>query len=687
MINTIYLGSFVRKLQIAHVSSLSFLITLAVTGTMFGIASVVGTPANGLENKFMPGHVQLFGMYDSTYQRLGHRVGLVLLVILVFMAVLIKRNQISNYLVSSDAELKTVKGFKLLFGGFLMASCVLVSTLGYYEPFGSVAYLLLSFVAVGAYMLLTPHISRSQFYFVARGATICYLIYLIVPAFFSIPRVSASELGAVQFHYAIVLAWADRLAIDPAFFAQRLPHYGLILPTLLGAYQHHFGLLNFGQHIRLVQVSQALFLLLSCLALYLWKPQRPFYVLFALMFFGTFVSTSHASVLYPNQSGWRFMGFPLWIILLLLTKNTQQKRASFILGCGTGFLLLFNLETGIAVTIGCLIFLVSRERFNYWRERVKDAIMFVAGVILVMLIFCILFRLEFDNWPFSISSLNNQNLLRHFIGGYGGLPLKVNLLSLFIFMHCVYIVSSIIIRWCTCEIGLTQRIRLAVATVILIWYAYYMNRPDGWNLWTYFFLYSFLMADFLDARLMRPQWHRRGLLIFADIRIASLACLLLPLTLQLNHVLLKQEVSSFAEATSFELAMVSGVNVQRVLATALKGKAAYLAALSRQDKTVYLSRDNQFMPLMTKQLNPFNVQDAYLENFDSAGVKRVVNDILTDNPRYLLIDDPLGMLNMTDFASKYRLSFYSTVTNALASRYRKIGVASDWIIWERMNAV
>ena len=55
------------------------LMMLIVSSATFGIALIPSTSSDLLQERFMPGHAQLFKMYDSSYQRLGHKVGLMLL--------------------------------------------------------------------------------------------------------------------------------------------------------------------------------------------------------------------------------------------------------------------------------------------------------------------------------------------------------------------------------------------------------------------------------------------------------------------------------------------------------------------------------------------------------------------------------------------------------------------------------
>ena len=175
------------------------------------------------------------------------------------------------------------------------------------------------------------------------------------------------------------------------------------------------------------------------------------------------------------------------------------------------------------------------------------------------------------------------------------------------------------------------------------------------------------------------------MLAFADIRVAALTWLLLPCLLQLNYAHWGQEKAFLAEAASPESAPLSGVNLHRRLVEPLKAKAAYLATMRDKGTTIYLSRDSQLIPLMTGQLNPFDAQDVYLEHFGAPEVERIVHDIRTSNPRYILIDEPFSPLSRTDFAYEYRMPFFDTIVNSLADQYREVGAASDWRILARIQ--
>jgi hypothetical protein len=259
-------------------------------------------------------------------------------------------------------------------------------------------------------------------------------------------------------------------------------------------------------------------------------------------------------------------------------------------------------------------------------------------------------------------------------------------------MHCVYIVASVMITWSAREIGSVLSIKLAIASCILLWFAYYMNRAENVGLWTIFFLYSFLLIDFLNFRLMTFLWHKRGLLALIDLRVAVFTWILLPVLLLNNWMLIPNrflykllgQSNSLPALTSTGYSVISGFRLPADIVSVLEGKAAFVKTMCARDKTIYLTRDTLLMPLMTGQFNLLNVQDVYLESIGPTKFEHLIRDIQIINPKYILVDDPFSILAALDFTSTYRLKFYDRIINTLNGKYKKVGAESDWIIWERI---
>lgn len=664
-------------------STLASIIALLVTLTTLCIAFIPGNSSLLLENTFNLGHSQLYGMYDSSWQRLGHKVGLVTLAFLVIVVLggkqFLHNFQTSNLNLSIELSktLGALVSFAVLVGSGVTLSDFVGIRLAIFSLLGSLSLFVL-------FNSCQNNISKRRISFVAWCLIATYVMFLIIPAFVVTPYIPLAKLAGVQFHYSLVLGLADRLAIDTSSFSQILPQYGYMFVSMLGAFQKKLGLLNFGQHILLVQVCQIIFLLASILALTLWQHKRPSSILFYLVLFGVYVGTISSSTLYPNQSGLRFIGLPLWVLLLIFSKRLPLKLVPLLLGCSSGFLLLFNLETGIALSFGSIVFVVTLEHITHWQKIAFRFLLFNIGIFVAITLFSVFFKIAFGDWPLFFSSALDLELIKNFSDGYGGLPLKISLIALLVFSHCVYVVASIAMQWHLRGISPRLRVKFSVACAILIWFAYYMNRPHPWNLWTFLFLYSFVATDFLNGRRLSLLWSKRKLFSVADFRVAIFVFLLLPYAIATNVSFLRESFVYIVALRNIECTTVSGVNIRSDIASVLKRKIDYLSSIPDKKNSIYLTRESMFIPLITKQVNPFDVQDVFLEKLDSSGLVQVIDKILLDNPKFILIDESSSILNQTDFASIYRTNYYTRIALALSDRYRVIRLESDWKVLARI---
>ena len=58
----------------------------------------------------------------------------------------------------------------------------------------------------------------------------------------------------------------------------------------------------------------------------------------------------------------------------------------------------------------------------------------------------------------------------------------------------VYTIIGYALQWSRRPLSPRAAVKAAVAITIVLWFAYYSNRPHLWNLWTYLLLYSFLKS-------------------------------------------------------------------------------------------------------------------------------------------------------------------------------------------------
>jgi hypothetical protein len=310
---------------------------------------------------FTPEHIRLLDMVDTSSQRLGHRIGLMLLTVFCVLGAVTITRPAAHTRLATELLRTTGKFLKKWSGVFLAVAAALVFLFDLVFP-GPEGWKLRLELMLLSGCLITLGLLRAQ-HWKTRGFTaaiwsfiVAYGLFLIVPGMARVPRVSELDLIWTEWHYSVTLAQADRLAAGLRLGSQVKLNYGLIHSLLLGVFERHWGFLDFGEHFRVVQISQIAFLAIAILALYLWRPGNAWFALFGALLIGPMVSTNHLAVYDPNQSGWRSFGLAVGVAILLLCRRQPLGRVAIALGASTCFLLLYNPETGLCLSFGYGLF-------------------------------------------------------------------------------------------------------------------------------------------------------------------------------------------------------------------------------------------------------------------------------------------------------------------------------------------
>src|SRR6266571_1823341 len=358
-------------------------------------------------------HVLLLRMTDNGPQRATYAVGILLLAILCTLAAVAIRRPEAHAPALTRALRTTTKFLKKWCGTFLLAAaCFMVLLLFWIRE------------------------RRTRGSGLAVWCCVCaYSSFLLIPGLIRVPFLSEPLLNWAEWHYSVTLAQGDRLAAGLRLGSQVNLNYGLIHTLVLAILERTVGILNFGQHIQLVQGSQIAVLAVAFLAFRLWRPANPMFALFGLVLIGPWLSTSHLAVYYPNLAGWRNLGLAAGVAVLLLCKQLQGRTA-WLLGATAGLLVLYNPETGICLTFGYDLFLISRQENVTWNQLGGLAWRAVAGALTSFGLLLILYRAGLGVWPpFGATAL--FGFVTRFGQGYGGLPLYFDPLAVLITVHCV----------------------------------------------------------------------------------------------------------------------------------------------------------------------------------------------------------------------------------------------------------
>ena len=505
-------------------------IAIVVTGLLLlALAAALLIPQDQAEmlRTFTPEHIEMLGMFDSRAQQRAHRLLVVLLAILGIAALLtrgrsfkltVPRAVVSCvHLMRENAGIGVLAGVALCFllyrGTQPATSYAIVQ--GAYYPLALLPSALSQLAAMAGGTLAVmgycwavrqPAIGArvgalklaSMLALAVYALTLCVTTFAIPP---ELREFTSDGLSAVEWHYSGNLGAGDQLATGMQL--GRVPlNAGLLSAVLLASAERIMGLFSFGTHIRIVQALQVLFLGLTAAALWNWYRPRWLPVLLALLLIFPWVEPLHVAVLYPNQSAWRFLGLAAAIFALVALRERPHAHCAAYLGLVAGMALGWNLETGACVTAAFVAFLVLRmSKRSGGLDLLLAGVLFACGLAAAFLLLAIIVRIGLGYWPDPVAVLESFPLVGQFAGGYGGLKLtQIDPLACLIFAHALFVVVYGIVQWQQEDLDGRSACRIALATLAVLWSAYYFKGPHFWNVWSLLLLYGFLLGDLLPPR-------------------------------------------------------------------------------------------------------------------------------------------------------------------------------------------
>ena len=606
-----------------------------------------------LHEKFLAEHIAVMQMVDNSRLSRAYTVGLLAL---TFWAIVLN---------VCGGNIPRLPYAQLIRRNIGLLAAVGIATLLTYELLSLPMLIGALAVLVGGALLrkFTP----ARWQWLAGGVFIAaFVMVFSVRGFLRVPFLPDGYLAMAEGHYALMLGQGDRLAAGLVLGHNVQLNYGLGPALPLGIWERHFGLLDFAGHIHIVQYSQILYLLLTIAALVLWK-RNIWFILFGVLLIGPFVGTGDAATLFANQAGWRSIGFPVLIIAFVSTRTWPMVHRSLALGFLASCLLLYNPETGVALSLACACFALAQSR--KWRDHLKVIACGLAGFVAAGMLTLICYRIGLGAWPV----WEPESLLIHlsrFGSGYAGVPMVFNALAALLLVHSAYLGLLLFWKWRQRGLNFEDAVRLAMVVAILLWFPYYVNRPVDWNLWTFLLPYCILIAHWFEPDYLRrarlPAW--RGVL---GVRVAVLTAVLLPLLLTKNLREIPANLTPLGERPPGS--QVSGVLVEPPTAQELQSQARFLA--KQEASTLFFSRHPYILSLMTGRFNALPVQDVFSETASNREFDKLVRNIAGSSAQRLLFDE--------DFQDEYLISFYDRLRLRLSTQFVQRGAEANWQVWVR----
>ena len=483
---------------------------------------------------------------------------------------------------------------------------------------------------------------------------------------------SAYDLTYGQSHWSLVVAPADRLAAGARLFEDVWPEYGVLLPVLWAAVERGLRSLSFGEAVRLLLALQAVYLAVGTALLVLAARGRWLFVAVALAAVVPWYHFAHRSLLFPNQSAWRIVGMPVALVALWLARALPPRTQAPALGLAAGTALLLNTESGLAAAAGLAAFLFFRHRDG--RRLVALAAGFLAGIALAGALFVVLTAVVLGAPPplGSLPRLFVGKAASLSGGGFSGFPWTPDPWPVLVFGHAVFVLLQTAFAGRR-GAGFRPGFRAAAAALLVVWFAYYANRPDPWNLSSYYLVYGVLLVDLV--RYVALGVARRKLNPRLAAAAACLVGVALPNVTAIAAKGAQQVRSALAASPPPDAALVGGAYLREPRADEVLRRARYIAARSASSP-VFLTVDSYLVPKLSGVFSAMPAVDFCWEALTRESYERTLSWIARA-PR-VYFDGPASGASETVCGV-----FYDLVRADLRDRFDRTGEEEGWEVWTR----
>jgi hypothetical protein len=525
-----------------------------------------------------------------------------------------------------------------------------------------------------------------------RGLTLCILtlyFFIAIPVRFlhAIPdfsRFSPIEIMHIESHWSLFV-WdaASRLSAGKQLFTQVRPNYGLGLPLLISIL-NRFGLYqNIRSLLWLGFFSNYIFAVCVFYTLYVYSNRN--FLLATLLSLCELDYFESGTLLYPNQSTLRFIGIPLFFLALWKLRNRDFSKSLQWMAPFLGFCCLYNPETGVALFIAFGAYLWFRESQEKLSLRASHLTIGTVCIAVSAVVWLGVSLLLLSAKPAYMPSLRGAaDLLSAFSSGYGGYYFFMSPVPFIIALVSLSFLFSVAVRDVLCSPK--NAFRASAAVFIIVWGAYYINRPAAGNLHTYMYVFSFLMLDILRAyaantrRILRAVFKNKNPMLLAEngkwlLSAGLLVAFVAPaITDSADNMLqaVRKPSLTFSRDTTDVL---SGVRLPHTLYLQLLSEQATWKKYSRpQDPCVVFSSHPVFLPPLTCYVD-LPVADTFTEVFTKKDYFHLINVTRSLHPKFIFLE------SLQDQAEPLRTAYYRLVRQYLSADYKPFSKEAHLDVW------
>jgi hypothetical protein len=635
---------------------------------------------------FLEEHVFGLNLFNAIRQRTAHAIWV--LVTLALMGLVLfgptsLASRISRPVILSDGWLRTALDALLVAVILAGAAVTVLMDAAYAKPalFGAFGILVLTpwiRKPLGATMLVAGRF--------AWPIVAVYAAIMLLPGFFGHGSFDTGIfVRTVDYHYAVILGSADLLR-DPTVERGGIRfNFGLLSALSAADLASLFRIETFGGYIRLIQAYQVAFVFVLIGSAWIWSRGNRLFALLVCVVTAPWVSTLHMSVIAPNQSGYRMIGFaalPALIAILTRIADPSRQTAAAV-ACST-LLLAWNLETGLAATAG----LVATSLLRSYRDgrrlpglALQSVAMLGAITASVAVIYALVLR-------GGVSATSVEHLVGFLRDGYGGLEHKYDLTA----VAAALLVTVILLEGSLAarggSLGDTGLMRMALSATVMVWFAYYANRAAAWNMWGLLLLCAFLAEPMTRGQFWAANIRQHPRVISSPALVLAIMATAL-VSLQAHLFLYRNRAISLRAVPNYQ-----GLDLDPRAEEHVRSQATTLA--SAPTKTVYLSAAPFLMAQASLRHNHISAYDPFGEIWTPERFGRMMQDILLQQPERVLVEpDSSPLLAFTDVPEaeraisltagtameRPRRAFFNRIRRDLAENFINEGQSGGWEVW------
>jgi len=540
-------------------------------------------------------------------------------------------------------------------------------------------------------VLKNVQFSRRFVFIILSGVFLFPLMY----SFFLFPdfsKYSEADFAVTNSHYTVIVGQADLTLSGFKLMDDVNPTYGVIFPSLIAFVAKIQGkLLSLGGILRIVQFADIFYWFVTLFLFWKWGGKNWIYMIPAVLFMLPWHYSTDGVLIPINHSPIRTFGITFAILFLMVFPDREFTFFYLILGFVGGSALLFNVESGLASLIGIMAFIFVNLRNKKIKifPAFKICLMFSIGFIGCFVFFNFAFFLLFGYFPTLVGWFKYATPALLGTSGAWTVPYKFDFWPIFIFLHvCFYFVINVI------SSGRDKKssVRIMISVTFLVWFAYFVSRPDLEYLSSFYFIYGFMIIDL--NRSLYLSMRRFPLKSFVSVLPCLISVFLLikssnsiewswnPLQWNVKNdfrwqvPLVKKGNPSIDDSVFY-----SRVYFPRAYWESLKMRGDFLAGRIENnplDKLVFFSPDSYLLPRFSN-IYPYQIFSDPIVALKKSNYLDMLK---------LVINSSFDEIYF-DARDETKLIWYGwifkMVRKDLSKDFEKVGVESGWEIWRRIT--